>query len=107
MEIPPSAPTAAGSGLTDVNLPKKAAATNEPKGDTVEISPHARAVQLNQQGASNSVIAAQLGMDAKTVQSYFGTPTVAAATTPQPINSAHEAVQNIAVKVQAAAPAKK
>lgn|GEM_PF-2155031 len=107
MQIPASAPPASGSGIVGVNSPKQTTATQEPKGDTVTLSPYARAKQLKQQGASNSVIAAQLGLDAKTVNSYFGTTTAAAVTTPQHFSSAQEAVQHTAVKELTPAQTKK
>ncbi len=109
MQIPASTPPAAyGSGIAGVNSPKPTTATQEPKGDTVTLSPYAKAQQLKEQGASSSVIAAQLGLDAKTVNSYFGTPTAAAATTtPQPFSSTEKAIQNTAVKELAAPQTKK
>jgi|SRR5208283_4112767 len=99
MQIPPNAPPPGyGNGINDINLPKQTTPTPQTTGDTVELSPHARAMQLKQQGGSDSAIAAQLGLDAKTVSGYFGTPTAAPATTPQPFSAAHEAIQNTAVK---------
>ena len=102
MQIPPNAPISAGNGLIGINSPKQTTTTPETTGDTVKLSTYARAKQLKEQGSSNSVIAAQLGLDAKTVESYFGTPTAAAATTPQPFSAAHEAIQNTALKELAA-----
>ncbi len=107
MQIPANAPPAYGSGIAGVNSSKQTTATQEQKGDTVELSPYARAKNLKQQGASNSVIAAQLGLDAKTVNSYFGPPTVTAATTPQPYSPVQEAVQHTVVKELAATQTKK
>jgi hypothetical protein len=107
MQIPANAPPKYGSGITDINLPKQTTPTQEPEGDTVQLSPYAKAMQLKEQGASNSVIGAQLGMDPKTVENYFGTPTAAAATTPQPTNFTQEVIQNTAAKAQEATPAKK
>ncbi|MGO9014045.1 MAG: hypothetical protein ACLQF0_03605 [Dissulfurispiraceae bacterium] len=100
MQIPANTPITAGHGILDINSPKQTTPTPETTGeDTVKLSTYARAKQLKSQGASNSVIAAQLGLSAKTVESYFGTPNAeAAATTPQPFTPAHEAVQNTAVK---------
>ncbi len=102
MQIPANAPIASGNGITGVNSPRQTTPTPETTGDTVKLSTFARAKQLKGQGASNSVIAAQLGLDAKTVESYFGTPAAAAPTTPQPFSAAHEAVQSTAVKEVAA-----
>jgi len=113
MQIPANAPPAAayGSGITDINLPKQTTPAQEPEkkpeGDTVQLSPYAKVKQLKEQGTSASVIAARLGMNVKTVESYLGTPTAAAATTSQPIKPAQEAIQNTAVKAQEATPAKK
>ena len=108
MQIPASIPPAAyGGGIAGVNSPKPTTATQEPKEDTVTLSPYAKAQQLEEQGASSSVIAAQLGLEAKTVNSYFGTPTSAAATIPQPFSSTEKAIQNTAVKELAAPQTKK
>ncbi len=108
MQIPANSPITAGHGIVDINSPKQTTPTPETTGDTVKLSTYARAKQLKSQGASNSVIAAQLGLSAKTVEIYFGTPVAAAATTtPQPFTPAHEAVQNNAVKEQAATQTKK
>ena len=107
MQIPANAPIGDGNGIAGINSPKQTTPVPETTGDTVKLSTYARAKQLKSQGASNSVIAAQLGLDAKTVESYFGTPTAAAATTPQPFSAAHEAIQNTAVKELAATQTKK
>jgi len=110
MQIPANTPITAGQGIAGINSPKQTTPTPETTGDTVTLSSYAKAKQLKAQGASDSVIAAQLGLDVKTVESYFGTTTAATATatTPQPFGAAHEAVQNTAVKELAAAtPTKK
>lgn len=105
MQIPANIPITAGQGITAINSPRQTTPTPETTGDTVKLSSYGQAKQLKSQGASDSVIAAQLGLDVKTVESYFGTTTAAsaAATTPQPFSAAHEAVTNTAVKVAAAA----
>jgi DNA-binding NarL/FixJ family response regulator len=98
MQLPSNLPTVAASGTASVNSPKQAAATPESKkGDTVELSSHAKAKLLKQNGASNSSIAAQLGVDIKTVNGYFSTQT-AKATVPKPNSPAPEAITTTTVK---------
>ena len=81
MQIPSNTPPAAASGTASVNSPKQAATKPEPKkGDTVQLSSHAKARLLKQNGSSNASIANQLGVDIKTVNGYFSTPAATAAT---------------------------
>ncbi len=109
MQIPPIAPPPGyGNGIADINLPKQTTPTPATTGDTVQLSTYARAKQLKEDGASNSVIGAQLGLDAKTVETYFGTPAAAAATTPpQPFSPAQEAIQQSVVQAPAVTQTKK
>jgi hypothetical protein len=81
MQIPTNLPPVVGNGTANVNLPKKAAVTHEPKKDTVELSAHAKAKNLKQNGASNSSIALQLGLNIKTVNTYFPPQSATAAKT--------------------------
>jgi len=62
--------------------PQKPAVTPAPNGDTVKISSYAQAKLLKQQGANVSEISLKLGLDTKTVKSWFETETAQAPPAP-------------------------
>src|SRR5271169_4229555 len=62
------------------------AAAPTPMGDTVKISSYAQARLLKQQGANVSEISVKLGLDTKTVKSWFETGTVQAPPAAPPPN---------------------
>ncbi len=81
MQIPSSIPPVSLSSTPHVNPPKQTTTTEKQHGDTLKLSSHAKAKNLKLQGATNSEIANQLGIDVKTVNGYF-TAAVAAKNTP-------------------------
>ena|ERR1700690_3531179 len=107
MQIPSNLPPASGIGTTNVNTSKQTIKAQEPpqaKGDTVQLSSKAKARLLKQNGASNSSIAAQMGLDIKTVNGYFSGATTS---TSKPAGSAPEATANTPAKVQVGEQGKK
>jgi hypothetical protein len=65
MQIPSNTQPASGSITANVNLPEQTTVPQEPKGDIVKLSSHAKAKNLELQGAINAAFAARLDLNNK------------------------------------------
>lgn len=104
-------PVSGQVALLPQTTPQKLVATNATEDDTVKLSSYAKARQLKLQGESNTEIAIELGLDKKTVDSYFGSESnsgaAPAAQPPQTKGPAPQATAQVSEKLPTAIPGNK
>jgi hypothetical protein len=86
-----------GPKTKQADAPAPKSARVQPKGDTVELSKTAQIRLLKHQGETVEQIAARLGLDVKTVNSYLGAPAApkqAASTSPKAKQAAPTALHD-------------